>query len=124
MWVPSVQDVLDVHHEVLLEGEGVPGVLQRGPLEAVIERTRWGPFESGDLSERAAYLVRGIASDHPFVDGNKRTAYQAVDLFLRENGDEIDAGKDEIIETMVSIARGYLDIEAIQTWIDQHKRKL
>ncbi len=124
VWLPSAQDIIDVHAEVLQKGRGHRGVLQRGPIEAAVERARWGPFHAERLSERAAFLMRGIAADHPFVDGNKRTAYKVADLFLRQNGYEIDAEKEEIVGTMVDLAKGDLFFLDIQAWIERHMRKL
>lgn len=68
-------------------------------------------------------LIRGLAQDHPFVDGNKRTAFQTTDLFLEKNGAVLDADEDAVVEFMLEIARGERTIETITAWIRTHLRK-
>ena len=88
----------------------------KGPLE----RAQWGPFEQGDLAERAAFLVRGICEAHPFEDGNKRTAYACGFAFLRVNDATLAASDSAIIELMFAVAQGEREIEAIAAWMRGH----
>lgn len=68
-------------------------------------------------------LVRGIARDHPFVDGNKRTAYEVADVPLRLNGYEMDAERDEVVQMTVEIARGNVGFEGIVGWLRATMKK-
>lgn len=65
----------------------------------------------------AATYALGIASNHPFVDGNKRAAYAALILFLALNGRPLNADKVDAINTMLGVAAGKLDIETLATWL-------
>lgn len=123
MWLPSAGFVEEVHDAILDRGGGETGMLNRGYLEAAVDRARWGPFATGDLAERAAMLLRGIIRDHPFVDGNKRTAYEIADIFLRFNGYELEADRDEVVEMTVEIAKGNLELDAISDELRRNMRK-
>jgi death on curing protein len=118
---PDVADILTLHERILAETPEdtprLPGVRDRGAIEAAIERAQWGPFEVGDVAERAALLLRGIAQDHPFVDGNKRTAFLATYAFLRENGRRLDASRADVVAFMLSVAQAEIDIDDIAAWI-------
>lgn len=117
MWFPTAEQIVKLHDEIVREGGGSEGVLNPGPIEAAVARARWGPFRHGDIAERGAFLVRGIAVDHPFVDGNKRTAHEVVEVFLLENGFEIDVDERSLVEQMVAIAKGKRTLAEIRAWI-------
>lgn len=123
MWFPSPRFVEEVHDAIIARGGGERGILHRGSLEAAIERARWGPFHTGDLAERAALLVRGVIRDHPFVDGNKRTAYETADILLRFNGYRLVVDREEVVEMMVEIAKGDVDLARITRWLRKNMRK-
>lgn len=124
MWFPTAGQVIQMHDEILERSGGEPGILYRGPVEAALERARWGPFVGeGDLADRAALLIRGIAREHPFVDGNKRTAFEVADTFLDRNGYYIGATEDEVTTFMVDMARGERSVRAAARWIRRHMRK-
>ena len=113
-------EVVAIHARVLREGPlGTPhrGVRHAGAVLAALERARWGPFEVGDLAERAALLLRGIALDHPFEDGNKRTAFAAAYVFLDLNGARVGASDDEIVAFILSIACEAPAVEEIAGWL-------
>ena len=78
-----MQEVLRIHEAVLRHG-GSPGIRDRGALEAAIFRPQCGYY--ADEIEEAAALLESLASNHPFVDGNKRTALIAAELFLNGCG--------------------------------------
>lgn len=117
----SVEEVLRIHARVIDEAppevERHAGVRQLGSIASALERAEWGPFQQGDICERAALLLRGIALDHPFEDGNKRAAYAAAYAFLDANGMALAAKDDDITELMVGVARGNLRVDQIAEWI-------
>jgi death-on-curing protein len=125
MWFPSNEEVIELHELILARTGGEPGILMRGSIDSAIERAKWGPFETdGGIPDRAALLLRGIAQDHPFADGNKRTALEASDLFLRRNGFSISASQAEIVRFMLEVAQGHVAIRDIAGWIRENARKL
>jgi death-on-curing protein len=91
-------------------------------LESAIHRPRnrlnYDP--DADLSALAAANGFGLANNHPFVDGNKRVAFQAMYLFLGLNGLRIEAPEEEVVVLILSLASGQLDEPDLATWLRQH----
>ncbi|NCA73118.1 MAG: type II toxin-antitoxin system death-on-curing family toxin, partial [Sphingobacteriia bacterium] len=81
---PTVADVLGMHTVLIRRYGGAPGVRDPGALESALFRPQTGYYD--DIVAEAAALVESLAINHPFVDGNKRVAFAAVDVFLRING--------------------------------------
>jgi death-on-curing protein len=88
-------DVLALHH-VLIEryGGAQYGIRDMGALEAALFRPQSGYY--ADIAEEAAALLESLLINHPFVDGNKRTAVAACDVFLRINGHCLNADPDSL----------------------------
>ncbi|MEA3189458.1 MAG: death on curing protein [Thermoplasmata archaeon] len=106
-----------MHAFLLHRDGGEPGMLNLGLLDAALDRCRFGPFaQPPDLAARAAFLMRGICQDHPFVDGNKRTSVEALDTFLRENGMPLVWSRPEAVAFALSVALG-MDIDGTTAWI-------
>ncbi|MEA2079344.1 MAG: type II toxin-antitoxin system death-on-curing family toxin [Pseudomonadota bacterium] len=80
----SRDEALEIHHALLERFGGPAGVRDLGLLESALYRPRTGYYE--DLAEMAAALFESLIMNHPFVDGNKRVAFFASDVFLRLNG--------------------------------------
>lgn len=98
----TLEEALEIHETLILEFGGPPGVRDLGLLESALFRPRTGYYE--DLVEMAAAMFESLLMNHPFVDGNKRVAFFAVDVFLRINGFHITVDSDhahrKIIETI------------------------
>lgn len=112
----TVADVLGMHAVLMQRYGGAPGVRDPGALEAALFRPQTGYYEN--IVAAAAALLESLAINHPFVDGNKRIAFAAVDVFLRINGwrlqrspMQIHAGMIEMFET------GTFDIAHIDPWL-------
>jgi death-on-curing protein len=80
----SLDEVLAIHERMIEAFGGAPGIRDRGLLESALYRPQSGYYES--LEEMAAALFESLLINHPFVDGNKRVAFFAMDVFLRMNG--------------------------------------
>ena len=80
----SVEDVLAFHNIQLKRYGGAPGIRDMGLVEAALFRPQTGYYK--DILEEAAALWESFLMNHPFVDGNKRTAFAVMDVFLRVNG--------------------------------------
>ena len=74
-------------------------------------------YATPDVADLAAAYGFGIAKNHPFVDGNKRTAFVAVELFLMLNGYNLSASDAECVLTMLDLAAGEIDEAAFATWL-------
>ena len=106
------------HDEQLAEHGGGAGTRDEGLLESAIARARnLAAYGEPDLADLAAAYGFGIARNHPFVDGNKRTALVAIELFLLLNGAELQATDAECVLTILDLAAGKLDEEGLATWI-------
>jgi death-on-curing protein len=73
-----------------------------------------------DVAELAASYGFGIARNHPFVDGNKRTAFVSVELFLRLNGYRLSADDSACVLTMLAVAAGEMDGASFADWLRRH----
>ncbi len=120
VWV-TVSTVLAVHDEQLAEHGGLPGVRDLGLLESALARPR-NAYSQGEhsLPVLAASLAFGIARNHPFIDGNKRTSLVAMELFLWLNGLELVASDESCVVTFLALAAGDLAEAALADWIRAH----
>lgn len=84
----SVAEVLAIHHLQIEEYGGSHGIRDRGLLESAVFRPQIGYYN--DIREEAAALMESLANNHPFLDGNKRTAFASVHTFLLVNGYDLD----------------------------------
>jgi len=113
---------LAVHADQIKEHGGTLGLRDRGLLDSALSRPRNRlEYESeSDLWSLAASYGFGIAKSHPFVDGNKRAAFQAMYLFLGLNGLRIDAPEEEVVHLMLALASGTLDEAELSSWLRDH----
>jgi death-on-curing protein len=120
VWLdPAVIDA--IHSEQLTEHGGAPGIRDRGLLESALARAQHlAAYAAPDAAARAAAYGFGLARNHPFVDGNKRTALVAVELFLELNGLTLEADDAACVLTMLQLAAGALDEDAFAAWIRSH----
>jgi death-on-curing protein len=111
---------LAVHDRQLAEHGGRQGVRDPALLESALARpvNRWGYGDDDRCALAAAYAF-GIARNHPFVDGNKRTAWVFARLFLALNGLALRFAPEDAIRAMLALAAGELGEEAIADWFRQ-----
>lgn len=99
-----------LHAEQLRLHGGAPGVRDIGMLESALARPlQKAAYGEPDVFELAAAYLFGIAKNHPFVDGNKRTALAAADTFLVDNGWSIEADPDDLTQFVLLVAAGKID---------------
>lgn len=116
IWV-NPEAVLALHDRQLAEHGGGIGLRDAGGLDSALTRprNRWEHGEDGRAALAAAYAF-GIARNHPFVDGNKRTAWVAARLFLRLNGEILIYRPDEAIRIVLALAAGELSEDELADW--------
>ena len=95
----TTQDILGIHHILIDRYGGMPGVRDMGSVEAAVFRPQSGYYN--DIVEEVAALLESLLINHPFVDGNKRVAFAACDVFLRINGYKLKARPSWIFEHMM-----------------------
>jgi death on curing protein len=117
---PSIDQAERAHSRVLDLTGGERGDLNRSNLEYILEAVK-GIGEKLDrrhaMTIKASFLLYNLIGQHPFVNGNKRTAFELVKLFLRLNGYEIGAKPDERYSYLADIAAGRVSLAKVQEWI-------
>lgn len=117
--------VLAIHDRQLSEHGGSSGARDGTLLESVLARPQQLHADGDprpDVAALAAWLAFGIASSHPFVDGNKRTAYVACRLFLVLNGTDIVAAPENKYRTFLDLGAGELGEDLLAEWLRRHLR--
>jgi death-on-curing protein len=110
--------VLALHEEHLAEHGGSVGIRDRGLLESALFRPQnLISYGDPDLAALAAAYGFGLARNHPFIDGNKRTAFTVMELFLALNGQELIADDPSCIVTILKLAEGSLTETEFADWI-------
>ena len=125
VWVLD-EVILALHDEQLATHGGLPGVRDRGAVESALARPRnLVAYEAcDDIARLAAAYAYGIARNHGFADGNKRTALVTADLFLMLNGYELVSSPVENVLTILSLAEGSLSEAELASWIRKNIRSL
>ncbi len=105
----SVADVIEIHERVITEFAGHAGLRDRGLLESAVampHATFSGQYLHPELPDMAAAYHYHLCANHPFVDGNKRVAVTAAEVFLLANGLELHCTDEELEEITLGIASG------------------
>lgn len=115
----SMNVILAIHSDQVREHGGSLGVRDKGLLESALDRprNRFHYQPESDPSELAAAYGFGIAKNHPFIDGNKRVAFQAMYVFLGINGLAITADEEEVVRVVVALASGELGEDELVAWV-------
>ena len=112
----TVADVLGMHTLLMQRYGGALGLRDPGALEAALFRPQTGYYD--DILAEAAALLESLAINHPFVDGNKRIAFAAADVFLRINGWRLRRAPTQIhAEMMQMFESGTFDIADLDPWL-------
>ena len=111
--------LIALHDRTLALHGGPPGIRDEGLLDSALQRPihRRLHDDEPSLAVLAATYAVGVASNHPFVDGNKRAPYQAMILFLALNGTPLRPDRVEAIRTVQAVAAGEIDIDTLAEWI-------
>ncbi len=120
VWL-SRQIVLALHDEQLTAHGGAAGLRDAGLLDSALARPlNHAGYAEPDVAELAALYAIAIARNHPFVDGNKRTAFASLVLFLSLNGLELEAPEVDAAITMLRMAAGDLPDAEFIAWVRAH----
>jgi len=122
VWI-STTLAIAIHDRQLAEHGGGTGVRDAGLLEAALARPQQR-YAYGDpppdLAELAASLAHALARNHPFVDGNKRTAHVCYRAFIRLNGGDLVASDEEKYAMMIGLSEGSISEADFATWLRAH----
>jgi death-on-curing protein len=114
--------LLLLHSASLSEHGGLEGVRDEGLLASALDRPRnkFGYAPDSDICDLAAAYGFGLVRNHPFHDGNKRSAFLAVGLFLAVNGYRLIVDQMDAIQTVMSLAAGELTEDSFAGWVKKH----
>ena len=119
VWIESAI-VQAVHDRQLSEHGGAEGVRDQGALESAIARPQnLAAYGDPDAAALAAAYAFGIARNHPFVDGNKRSAWVTVRLFLAANNSKLSFDRDDATKTVQALAAGEISEDELADWLRQ-----
>jgi len=119
----TLHEVIELHHEIIKISGGGKGVRDEGSLMAALARP-YATFDQIDLYrtaiEKAAAIFESIVINHPFIDGNKRTAYTLMRLTLREGGFDIKVSENVRYDMVIAASQGKIRFDEIKAWLDAH----
>ena len=119
----TLGEVVALHRAVIETAGGATGLRDLPGLESAVAQPR-ATFDGVDLHStitgKAATLAYSLALNHPFVDGNKRVAHAAMEVFLALNGLELRASVDEQETLFLNLAAGRLSRAVLEAWLEQH----
>jgi death-on-curing protein len=122
----SEEEILLAHFKLIERYGGSHGVRNLDRVKSVTlapSQEVFGQEQYPDIFEKAAVYVRNIIGDHPFADGNKRTAITVSVVFLQRNGYKFQAKKGELEDFAVRVATRHLDVSTIAAWLNSHSSK-
>ncbi len=117
-----LRSVIDaVHDAQLAEHGGAEGLRDEGALDSALARpVNLHAYGETDIFRLAAAYAFGIARSHPFVDGNKRTAFLAAYIFLSVNGHELEADEVDAVTAVLALAAGKMGEDAFAAWLREN----
>jgi len=116
--------ILAAHDEQLAEHGGSPGIRDAGLLDSALARPlNRVAYGKPDAAELAAAYAYGLATNHPFIDGNKRIAFVALELFLALNEHELIPDDADCVMSMLAVAAGTMKETALADWIRRHSKQ-
>ena len=119
-WV-ALTLVYAVHDRLLAEHGGPTGLRDQGALESALARPlNAAAYGNPDVADLAAAYAFGVARNHPFADGNKRTAWVIARLFLADNGQRLAFDAADAVRTVEALAAGDLSEAALAEWFRRH----
>lgn len=122
----SIKEVKIIHNILIDKFGGTEGIRDIGLLESALARP-FATFDNNDLYlnpiEKASAILESIVINHPFIDGNKRTAYTLMRLILLENGLDIIASQESKYDLVISASTGKFRFDEIKNWIQSNLKK-
>lgn len=123
----EVEDVLEIHQFLIEKYGGANGIREISLLHSAISR----PFTTFDGKElyphpidKASAILESIIINHPFVDGNKRTAFILCAVILLEYNYEILGSQKEKYDFVIAVTKGELKFDKIKVWLQSHSKKI
>ncbi len=127
MIIITFRQILILHELEITKHGGLSGIRDVGMLKSAIGRpfaTFGGDDLYSDIYLKSGALVQSIVKNHPFLDGNKRTAFVSCSAFLKMNGFLLSITQKEIVKFMLQVANENLSVDEISSWLKKHSKKV
>ena len=111
----TAQKIIEIHTDIIRDFGGASGIRDDATLDYVIYQVN----RSRNVLQKSAIMLHGIAAGHPFVDGNKRTAFVAADNLVRDQGYQISATDEEVVSFMLEVAEYKHTRESVEAWLKE-----
>jgi death-on-curing protein len=120
-----LEEILQLHYLVVKDFGGLHSIRDEGRLKSVVEAPMleaFGVEQYQTVHQKAAVYARNIISDHPFVDGNKRSGITCMAVFLGRNGVILGARPKDLEDFAVKVAVDYLNVDQIADWLQLNSK--
>lgn len=121
------QQVLAIHDQAVRRFGGSHGIRDTGLIESAVARPQ-ASYAGKDLYQgifnKAAALLQSLLKNHPFVDGNKRTALSSAGIFLKMNGYNLQNTHSEEVKFAIRVDNEHLNLEEISSWLKKNSKKI
>ena len=111
----TVQKIIEIHADIIRDFGGASGIRDDATLDYMMYQVN----RSRKFLRKSAIILHGIATGHPFVDGNKRTAFVAADNLVRDQGHQINATNEEVVSFMLEVAKYKHTRESVEAWLKE-----
>lgn len=120
IWI-TVAVALVIHNDQIASHGGVDGLRDLGLLESALAHPRYQlEYAKVDIWQMSAAYGYGITKNHPFIDGNKRTGFQIMYVFLKVNGYDFQAPEPEVVRVMQALAAGNFSEVQLAAWLEKY----
>jgi death-on-curing protein len=114
------EKILDIHKLIISNFGGIDGILCQGTIDYLVDQIN----AESDLFRKAALALHIVANCHPFLDGNKRSAFQIAELILSSEGYAITAKEEIIIRMLLRIASYQCQVDEVKIWLEKNTDRL
>lgn len=117
----SKQEIIYIHQQLINQFGGIHGLRDEGALESALTAAEnRAYYEDADLAACAATYAWHLSQAHAFLDGNKRIAAAAAEIFLEINGAKLNAENEQLVDLFLNIAAGMLSRTEVESWFVEH----
>lgn len=127
MRIITLRQVLVLHELEIQNHGGSSGIRDTGMLKSAIGRpfaTFGGEDLYPDINLKGAALIQSIVKNHPFIDGNKRTAFTSALIYFEMNSYLLKVDQGEVVDFMLRVANENLSVDEISSWLKKHSKKI
>ncbi|MBD0265116.1 MAG: type II toxin-antitoxin system death-on-curing family toxin [Tolypothrix sp. Co-bin9] len=123
----SISQVLDIHQDEINSFGGTSGVRDEGLLDSALaqpQATFGGELLHPTIGEQAAAYLYHLAMNHPFIDGNKRTAFAVMDTFITLNGYSLNLSEEQAYNLVIQVVQTQISKEELSAFMELHLQRL